>query len=41
MWMCNMYSTHADRSILQGEIDLSGCVVCVAHMQIDLYYMRR
>ena len=36
-----MYSTHSDRSIIHVEIDLSECVVCVARMQIDLFYTYR
>ena len=31
-----MCSTHSDRSICTCKIDLSGCVVCVVHIQIDL-----
>ena len=34
-----MCSTHADRSILHVQIDLSGCLVCVAHIQI--FYLKR
>ena len=27
-----MCSTHPDRFILHAKIDLSGCIVCVAHL---------
>ena len=36
-----MFSTHPDRSILHVQIYLSGCVVCVVHIQIDLSYTYR
>ena len=31
-----MCSTNSDRSICTCKIDLSGCVVCVVQIQIDL-----
>ena len=33
-----MCSAHPDGAILHVQIHLSGCVVCVVHIQMDLSY---